>query len=253
MATSLRKAKHRLPARVQQRLSRRTVVRVVGSAEQPFMKASFAQLGEDLIVRYLFEDLGIPAPSYLDIGAHHPFDISNTALLHLSGSAGINIEPDPDLIEAFRTHRPDAVNLNVGIAAESGELTFHRMSVPGLSTFSAEAAAEVVRETGGRVYVAKTFPVPVLTVPAVLTEHFGGRCPDFLSLDVEGLDEEILATLPTWPGRPTVICVETTSYSIHGRGRKNQAVVDGLLAQGYLLYADTFANSIFVLRERFQR
>ena len=125
LATVLRKAKHRLPARVQQR---RPVVRVVGSAEQPFMKASFSQLGEDLIVRYLFEDLGIATPSYLDIGAHHPFDISNTALLHLSGSTGINIEADPDLIEAFRTS-PDATNLNIGIGAEPGELTFHGMSL----------------------------------------------------------------------------------------------------------------------------
>ena len=141
----------------------------------------------------------------------------------------------------------------MGIAAEPGELTFHRMSVRGLSTFSAEAAAEVVRETGGRVYVEKTFTVPVLTVPAVLTEHFGGRCPDFLSIDIEGLDEEILATMPSWPARPTVICVETTSYSVHGRGRKSQSIVDGLTAQGYLLYADTFSNSIFVLRERYQR
>jgi hypothetical protein len=62
-----------------------------------------------------------------------------------------------------------------------------------------------------------------------------------------------LATLPTWPARPTVICVETTSNSVHGRGRKNQGLIDGLLAQGYLLYADTFSNSIFVLRERYER
>lgn len=57
-------------------------------------QSSFSQAGEDRIVTFVFGTLRVSRPSYLDIGAYHPYHLSNTALLHLGGSRGINIEPD---------------------------------------------------------------------------------------------------------------------------------------------------------------
>ena len=45
-----------------------------------FLKKSYSQCGEDLIVKFIFDILNIKNPSYIDIGAHHPNYISNTAL-----------------------------------------------------------------------------------------------------------------------------------------------------------------------------
>ncbi|MGB5027475.1 MAG: hypothetical protein WBO38_03165, partial [Chitinophagaceae bacterium] len=42
------------------------------------MRRSYSQSGEDIIVSYLFERMGIKKPTYLDIGANHPIALSNT-------------------------------------------------------------------------------------------------------------------------------------------------------------------------------
>ena len=55
---------------------------------------SYSQAGEDQLVRYLFQSMGIANPTYLDIGANHPYICSNTFLFYSRGSKGVCIEPD---------------------------------------------------------------------------------------------------------------------------------------------------------------
>ncbi len=68
-------------------------------------RKSYSQLGEDLIVRYLFDDLKIDKPTYIDIGANDPYILSNTAFFYKSGCKGINIEPNPVLCKKIRNKR----------------------------------------------------------------------------------------------------------------------------------------------------
>jgi hypothetical protein len=65
-----------------------------------FEKKSFSQTGEDLIVEFIFNDIGVDYPSYIDIGAHHPYYLNNTQIFYLKGCRGINIEPDPSLFNS---------------------------------------------------------------------------------------------------------------------------------------------------------
>ena len=176
-------------------------------AARPWLQASFSQAGEDRIVRFLFDVLGLQCPTYLDVGAHHPYHLSNTALFSLTGSRGVNIDPDPDAVAVLSRHRPRDVNLNFGIAAEPGKLPFYRMSLPTLSTFDLRAAEEAGEASGGVHRIVQTIEVQVRTMADVLDEL--GTCPNFLSLDAEGLDLAILQTMRTWPSRPIVVCVET--------------------------------------------
>ena len=99
-------------------------------------KKSFSQSGEDLIVKYIFDILNIYKPSYLDIGAHHPTYLSNSALLYLNGSKGINIEPDPLLFKKFLKGRKNDINLNIGISDKEEVLDFYILNNPTLNTFS---------------------------------------------------------------------------------------------------------------------
>ena len=110
------------------------------SSFELYKKISFSQSGEDLLIKFIFDSLGIKNPSYLDIGAHHPFKLSNTALFYMNGSRGINIEPDPDLFAEFIKFRRKDINLNVGITEHEGHMDFYIISVPTLNTFSAETA-----------------------------------------------------------------------------------------------------------------
>jgi FkbM family methyltransferase len=220
-------------------------------AARPWMQASFAQTGEDRIIAFLFREiLGVRSPTYLDVGAYHPFHLSNTALLNLSGCRGINVEPDPVSFAAFRRHRPGDVNLNVGVGAEPGRLTFYRMSTPTLNTFSREDAERIDGE--GTYRIAGTTDVEVRTVADILAEHWQG-CPDLLSLDVEGGDVAILRTMPDWPDRPTVVCAETLSFAELGTETKVDEVSSVLDGLGYVPYAETYINTVFVLKERWPR
>jgi FkbM family methyltransferase len=218
---------------------------------QAFQKRSYSQAGEDLIIRYIFNELGIVTPSYIDIGAHHPFLLSNTALFYENGSRGINIEPDPKLFKEFIKYRPEDINLNIGISDQVGDLTFYVMSADFLNTFSKEEAEKCQNEQDIQIVDIKT--IPVNTLSNVLDKYYNGKFPDLLSLDVEGLDEQILYSINFSDQVPTVICVETISYSNKGDGEKNHTIIRFLESKGYMVYADTNINTIFVKKNKWVR
>lgn len=57
-----------------------------------FIKKSFSQYGEDLIIDSLLHNKH--RGFYVDVGAYDPHRISNTKRFYLKGWKGINIEPD---------------------------------------------------------------------------------------------------------------------------------------------------------------
>jgi len=217
--------------------------RASGHPDQAFGGRTFAQFGEDLILLNIFHALGLPQPSYLDVGAHHPFNISNTALLHARGSRGINVEANPNLIGAFFQHRPEDINLNVGVGPERGSLDFYFIDDwSGRNTFRREIAEAFVREYPA-FRITKVQPIPVVTLNDIVTEHAAGRFPDLLSMDVEGMDLDILRAADFAGGGPTVICVECDWNS----GKESAADLVSLLsARGYVLGFRTLGNMLFL-------
>lgn len=209
-----------------------------------FQKTSYSQCGEDLIVKFIFEILEIKNPSYIDIGAHHPFYISNTALFYQNGCIGINIEPDPTLFGAFLKDRKKDQNLNIGISDTEGILDFYVISSPTLNTFSKEEADKYEKE--GNFKIKGVEKIKVSTLENVINEYSNGIFPHFLSIDAEGLDELIIKAIDFEKNFPIVICMETISYSNTGNGIKNTELIKFIEQKGYIYYADTHINSIFV-------
>jgi FkbM family methyltransferase len=230
--------------------AKRKVRTILNGESQLYIKHSFAQCGEDLIVDYIFRTIGITMPSYIDIGAHHPFYLNNTALFYQRGSRGINIEPDPDLYKTIAHHRSGDTNLNIGIGAREATLQFYKMDVSTLNTFSKEEAEKMSHAEGHK--ILEEIPVPVLPVDTIINQYCKGHFPEFLSLDVEGYEMEILQSIRFGSSDPIVICMETISYATDGGGTKNQSLISYLLSRGYLHYADTYINSIFVKKDYWQ-
>jgi FkbM family methyltransferase len=198
-----------------------------------------------MIVDFIFRAIGISNPTYLDIGAHHPQRLSNTQYFYASGSRGVNVEPDPDLFAEFPSHRPEDVNLNVGIGEDgSSSLPFHVMSTRTLNTFSREEAERYAAT--GLHSIQRVIDVPVRNINDVIASHFKGGAPDFLSVDVEGLDVEIIKSLDLSRFRPVVICVETLTFSETREEVKLVEAAEYLVENGYFSYADTYINTIFV-------
>jgi FkbM family methyltransferase len=207
-------------------------------------KQSYSQCGEDLIMDFIFGQIGISKPTYLDIGAHHPFYLNNTALFSARGCVGINVEPDPHLFVNFMAERPNDINLNIGVGDKQSQMDFYIMSTPTMNTFSKNVAEELVANSGFTIKEVKS--TPLLDVTSILDKYHGGKFPDLFSLDVEGLDEQIIRSMNFENSFPKVICIETLSYSDNGNGVKNTSLIDLVRSKGYFNYADTYINTIFV-------
>lgn len=210
-------------------------------------KISFSQCGEDLLVQYTFGLRGVLKPSYLDIGANDPFYISNTALFYQNGSRGINIEANPALIENFKKSRPEDINLNFGIGSKESTLDFYVMNDPTLSSFSREECEKFI--STGIYHITNVLKINVTTIQKILDEFSNGVFPDFLTIDAEGMDFEILRTIDYTRSPPKVICVEAAEYSPVGSGERRIELIDFLVQKGYYEYANTNLNAIMVKRD----
>lgn len=215
-----------------------------------YYRRSYAQCGEDLLVSFVLDTLDIRRPRYLDLGAHHPYYLSNTYLFYRRGARGVNVEADPRLAARLSRARPRDVTLNVGVGPRPGVLEFHVLSVPTLSTFSKEEARRYSEQFGYR--VERTLEVPVQTFEQLVETHFDA-VPEFVSLDVEGLDLSILQSIDLTRHRPLVFCVETLSYSESGQGERIAGIDELMQQAGYLRYADTHINTIYVDETRWRR
>jgi FkbM family methyltransferase len=223
--------------------------KVVNKIILPYSQLAYAQSGEDLILAHLFYKAGIQKPNYLDIGANHPSYISNTYYFYLRGSHGVCIEPNPSLCKQIKKIRPRDVVLNAGVGIDSlKEADFYLFppEADGLSTFSkseAEYWGKVGMKNVGKIKYKEVIKIPLMNINEIIEKNFDER-PDFLSMDVEGLDLAILKSLDYSKFSPKVICVETLLYDENQLESKNMEIIKFLEAKGYSVYADTHVNTI---------
>jgi FkbM family methyltransferase len=219
--------------------------------QNKFFKHTYSQCGEDRVVLHVFKSLGIHKFTYLDVGAHHPFYLSNTALFYEMGMNGINIEPDPFLFREFVKHRKRDINLNIGISEQSGMADFFVISASTLNTFSKDEAEKYALQ--GDYRIVDTLKVRTENISKVIKEYCNGVTPEFVTIDAEGVDELILNSIDLSANGPIVICVETISFSTSGNGVKNLELIRKIENSGYINYADTNINTIFVKKEAWLR
>lgn len=156
-----------------------------------FFRKSYSQEGEDMIYRSFFERKNYKG-FYIDVGAHHPHRFSNTLHFYQHGWRGINIEPTPGAIKLFKLWRKRDINLDIGITAQAGTLPFYCFTEPALNSFSLEYSEKRSAATT-RYPIAKTIMVNTLPLSRVLDQYLpAGQVIDFLSIDAEGLDLEVL-------------------------------------------------------------
>ncbi len=129
---------------------------------------------------------------YVDVGAHHPVRYSNTYYFYNKGWKGINIEPTPTAIRPFKILRSRDTNLNIGVATHPGNLTFYCFNEPALNTFSEDVALGVDGKDN-KYKITKRVKIEVLPLRDILNTHVpDGVKIDFLTVDVEGLDFDVL-------------------------------------------------------------
>lgn len=204
----------------------------------------FSQEGEDkLLERFIGKKhFGI----YVDVGAHHPTFLSNTYYFYKQGWRGINIDATPGAMKLFDKIRPYDINIEQPIANQSSELEFHIFSAPELNTFDKVKVAEFL--TYPKVILKKKIKLNTVKLERILEENLlklGNPQIDFLTVDVEGMDIEVLKSNNWQKYRPLFILVEDISSNI--LESKDNEVGVFMSSVGYTLKAKTL-NTLFFQR-----
>jgi len=172
---------------------------------------SYSQEGEDMILERFFE--GKEKGFFVDIGAHHPLRFSNTYHFYKKGWRGINIDATPGSMAAFKNVRPEDTNIEVGISINEGFLTYHLFNEPALNTFSEERVKHLLEATPYK--LVEKVKVQTKTLSQILDEYASTVSQiDFMTIDVEGLDFEILQTNNWKKYSPTFILIEDLNGSL---------------------------------------
>jgi FkbM family methyltransferase len=205
-------------------------------------RLSWSQEAEDLVLDKYF---GHRARGfYVDVGAHHPTRFSNTRLFYLRGWRGINIDAMPGSMKAFERDRPRDINLNIGIAANGGALTYYQYDEPALNGFVRGSETIASNRAKGAYRLLGTQTVEVAPLASVLERHLShGQVIDFLSVDVEGLDLEVLKSNDWARFRPECVVVELDGLRLEEALEDECCVF--LRELDYRLYARTGKSTIF--------
>lgn len=172
------------------------------------MIVSYSQNAEDVRLARIFDS---SSGFYVDVGAHDPTEFSVTKMFYDRGWSGINIEPGPGF-ERLEQERPRDVNLNVAVALESTAQHFW-VSEPnsGLSTLIPPDPSTKLPE--GIAFARRT--VETTPLSAVLNVHAADRAIDFMTIDVEGAEVDVIRSMDFSVSRPVVLVVEAVTPLSH--------------------------------------
>ncbi len=201
---------------------------------------SFSQMAEDLILERLF--LNQKKGFYVDIGAFHPTLYSNTYIFYQKGWRGINIDAMPDSMNLFKSMRPRDINIEAVISKKEQDVTYYTTNSGALNTIVHSRKLEI--DTLKDHVVTGEIKLHATTINDLLDLHMPKRTSlDFMSIDIEGLDYEILTTVNWHKYRPKVIIVEALDFSFENI--LNHRTYKYLHKNKYVLESKTGVSLIF--------
>ncbi len=205
------------------------------------MDLSYAQNLEDHHLQTAFA--GQRTGFYIDVGGGHPVADNVSCWFYLQGWRGLVVEPQADLASLYSHVRPRDLVWRGAAGASIGDVEFHLVErLHGFSTIDPVAAEQAKRH--GASY--KTLSMPMTTLNALCDEHKITSI-DFLKIDVEGAEGDVLAGLDLERLRPKAICLEAVAP---GTMEPNWAGWEpGLLAADYEFVLFEGLNRFYVARE----
>ncbi len=207
----------------------------------PWVNYSWSQEGEDRILYRIFEQQSVGF--YIDVGAHHPKRFSNTYFFYKRGWRGINIDAMPGSMKNFEKLRPRDINLEYGIGTFNGKLDYYIFNEPALNSFSKELSKERNNENSSY-RINEIVKVEILPLSVILDHQLPEKqIIDFMSIDVEGLDYEVLISNDWSKYRPKYVLTEILGSSLH---EIEQSQIGKFMKQvDYFLYAKCIHTVIF--------
>lgn len=200
-----------------------------------YLNKSFSQEGEDIILSELF--MGNNKGSFVDLGAYHPVQFSNTYSLYCSGWRGINVDATPGRMKMFNRIRKHDTNVELGISHSGGTLNFFRFTEGALNTFDESRLPELESYGYSPIEVLK---INTMNIMDFFEKYNVERDFDLLDVDIEGMDEVVIKDIDWEKYRPKVVLTETFN--------EDNCAHRILISNDYSLFAQTSRTGIYVLK-----
>ena len=166
---------------------------------------SYAQRLEDTHLDLVLGD--VANGTYIDVGGGHPVADNVSFHFYLKGWRGLVVEPQQALARLYGHVRPRDITISTLVGRQQGEIDFHM--VEGMHGFSTTVAdnARTASGLGARITTTR---MPMRTLASLVAEH-GLTRVDFLKVDVEGAEADVLAGNDWTRCRPRVVVVEAVA------------------------------------------
>ena len=216
---------------------------------------SYAQNYEDVVLERCFKD--VPAGFYIDVGAWDPLEHSVTHHFYERGWHGINIEPNPEFFQRLQRDRTRDINLRLALGgADQESQTFTILKGSGISTLRS-LPVDYLENLDSRGYPQEPVQVSTVTLASVCRDHVPeGTEIDFLKVDVEGWETEVLRGHDWDRWRPKVLVIEAVTPADFDEQSGRDIYTDTssewepiVIEQGYLFGLNDGLNRFYVRKE----
>lgn len=214
-------------------------------------KNYFSFSGVDIIVQNIFRNQ--KNGYYIDVGCQHPIKNNNTYLLHKKGWSGINIDLDKDNINLFNSSRPYDHNVNIAASNKINEVDlffFHKKSP--INTIDKKTSQFQ------KAQISSIKKIKTNTLDNIIeSSKYYNKKFDFLSIDVEGHELQVLEGLDFNKYSPNVLVVEYLDLDVSKLEVKNlnieniinTEIYKFLISKNYTLVNCIYSDLIFIKKE----
>jgi FkbM family methyltransferase len=171
---------------------------------------SYAHTGEDRIIEAILKPQIHEPGFYVEVGCNEPVFISNTYSFYKKGWKGICIDANPAMIHKYAKKRPNDIAIAALVSNHIKERPYYIYTNNVLS--STELVKTDAQQDPG-FKVEQTLTLTTQTLTNLLNKHQAPTHFDFLSIDAEEHDFEVLQSLDLTLYQPKLIIVEDESYS----------------------------------------
>jgi FkbM family methyltransferase len=177
-------------------------------------KTSYSLSSVDLIIDYIFKYK--KSGLYIDVGCQHPIANNNTYILYKKGWNGINLDLDKKNIDLFNIARPDDININIAVSdkSENVNLFYHHDGSP-INTINSHNAY-FQKNKFKKIKLIKSE-----TLNKILENINFNKKVDYLNIDVEGHELNVLKGFNILKYKPSIISIEYLDYKMKQLELKN--------------------------------
>ncbi len=180
---------------------------------------------------------------YVDVGCNHPIRFSNTFIFYMRGWKGLTIDANSELIDLHKKIRPKDISVCCAVSDSEKMVVFTKFKDHSISSIS----EEYVKEVENAVPIVSEENMKTKTLNSILREHNAPNEFDFLSIDVEGYDFEVLSSINLTQYKPRLIVIEMRKFCFENLRSNN--ICSYLEKNGYKLIAYYIINGFFIRQD----